>query len=112
MQGDDLAVEVGGRDLVIVDQIERAHARARQRLDHIAADPADAENRDACAVQLFHRFCAEQRFGARKLPVHSMPSRMSTAFATQLSQEQSILPVVTPLSSRQIVAPQRSRKSL
>ena len=53
--GQDLAVEVGEAHNIMVHQVQRPDARARQRLEGIAADPAEAEHGHAAAAQLFHR---------------------------------------------------------
>ena len=62
-RGDDLAVEIRQADLVVVDQIERAHAAADEPLTDIAAHAADAEHRDPRALELFHGFRAQQQLG-------------------------------------------------
>ena len=42
-RGENLPVDVRQAHPVVVDEIERTHAGARQRLDRIAAHAADAE---------------------------------------------------------------------
>ena len=59
---DQLPVEVGQADRVIVNQVERADPRAHQRLYHMAAHAADAKHRYTCPVQTLHRRLAEQHF--------------------------------------------------
>ena len=59
--GDDLAVEIRQADLVVVDQIERAHAAADEPLTDIAAHAADVEHGHARTLQLLHGLRAEQK---------------------------------------------------
>ena len=42
-RGEDLPVHIRQAHPVVIDEIERTHAGARQRLDRIAAHAADAE---------------------------------------------------------------------
>ena len=70
MGGDDLPVQVGQADFVVVDQVERPDAAARQRFDRIAADAADAEHRDPRMVQALHRLGAKLGLRACKLVNH------------------------------------------
>ena len=53
-RGENLAVQIRQTHPVIVDEIQRAHAAARQRLHRIAAHAADAEHRHAGAKQPIH----------------------------------------------------------
>ena len=69
--GDDLAVEVGQADLIVVDEVQRAHAAAGQRLNGIAAHAADAEDGHPAVVQFFHCFLAQQHLGTGILILHS-----------------------------------------
>ena len=68
--GDDLAVEVGQADLIIINQIQCPHAAARQRFHRVAAHAADAEHRHAGIVQFFHSFRAQQQLRAGILILH------------------------------------------
>ena len=67
---DDLPVEVGQADLIVIDEIQRAHAAACQRLDRVAAHAADAEHRHAGIVKLCHRVRAQQQLRAGILILH------------------------------------------
>ena len=69
--GDDLAIEVGQADLIVVDEVQRPHAAAGQRLNGIAAHAADAENGHPAVVQFFHCFLAQQQLGTGILILHS-----------------------------------------
>ena len=69
-RGDDLAVEIRQADLVVVDQIERAHAAADEPLTDIAAHAADAEHGHARTLQLLHGLRTEQKLRSRKLIEH------------------------------------------
>ena len=55
--GNDLTVQVGQADLVVVDKVQRPHA-------------ADAEHRHPGAVKLFHRLRTQQQLGAGILILH------------------------------------------
>ena len=59
MRGDDLAVQVGQADLVVVNNIQRAYAASCQCLDYIAADAADTEHRHAGVMQPLHSLGTE-----------------------------------------------------
>ena len=50
----DLAVEIGKANAVVVDQVERTDARPRKRFHNISADAADAENRHASGGKPLH----------------------------------------------------------
>ena len=45
VQCDNLTVQIGQADLIPVNQIQGAHAAPRQRLRHVPAYAADAEDR-------------------------------------------------------------------
>ena len=77
--GDDLAVQVGEADFVIVDQVESPHAAAGQRLDGVAAHAAHAEHGYAGIVQFGHCFRAQQQLGAGILVLHII-SPLGSAF--------------------------------
>jgi hypothetical protein len=77
--GDDLAVQVGQTDLVVVDQVEGTHAAAGQRLDGVAAHAAHAEHGYAGIVQFGHCFRAQQQLGAGILVLHII-SPLGSAF--------------------------------
>ena len=68
--GDDLAVQVGQADLVVVDEVEGTHAAAGQRLHGIAAHAAHAEHGHTGVVQLGHCLRAQQHLGAGILVLH------------------------------------------
>ena len=68
--GNDLAVQVGQADFVVVDEVQRTHTAACQRFDGIAAHAADAEHRHAGIVQFFHGFRAQQQLRAGILILH------------------------------------------
>ena len=68
--GDDLTVEVGQADLIVIDQIQCAHAAACQRLHRIAAHAADAKHCHPGVVQLFHSLCTQQQLGTGILILH------------------------------------------
>ena len=77
--GDDLAVQVGEADFVVVDQVESPHAAAGQRLDGVAAHAAHAEHGYAGIVQFGHCFRAQQQLGAGILVLHII-SPLGSAF--------------------------------
>ena len=58
--GDDLPVQIGQGNPVMVDQIQRADPCAGQRFHDIAAYAANAENGDPALLKLFHRFRTEE----------------------------------------------------
>ena len=68
---DNLAVQIGQTDLIVVDQIKGADAAARQRLAHIAAHAPDTENGHAGPGQAIHGGLAKEQLGSRKLVHHS-----------------------------------------
>ena len=68
--GDDLTVEVGQADLIVIDQIQCAHAAACQCLHRIAAHAADAKHCHPGVVQLFHSLCTQQQLGTGILILH------------------------------------------
>ena len=72
--GNDLAVEVGQADLIIVDEVQCAHTAAGQCLHRVAAHTADAKHGHAGIVQLFHCLCAQQQLGAGILILHCVLS--------------------------------------
>ena len=76
--GDDLAVQVGQTDLVIVDEVEGTHAAAGQRLHGIAAHSAHAEHSHAGVVQFGHCLRAQQHLGAGILVLHIVSPYFST----------------------------------
>ena len=57
---DDLAVEVGQGDGIIVHNIQGPDAAARQRLHDIAADTADTEDGDPGGSQSVHGHISKQ----------------------------------------------------
>ena len=60
MVRDELAVDVGEADLVVVKQVDGTNARARNCLRGIAADAADAEYGDACAGERIYCVCSNE----------------------------------------------------
>ena len=68
--GQDLAVQVGQADLVVIDKIKRADTAAHKRFTDIAAHAADAEHGHMRTLQLFHGLRAEQKLRSRKLIEH------------------------------------------
>ena len=58
---EDLAVDVCEADLIVVDQIQRADAAARQSLRRIAAHAADPKHGHTGMIQLFHGLRAEEK---------------------------------------------------
>ncbi|MPN64996.1 hypothetical protein SDC9_212775 [bioreactor metagenome] len=80
MKGDDLAVQVGQADTVIVKNVDSPYAAARQGFRGIPADSADTEHRHPCARKPLHSLAAQQQPGTRKLihyfsPVTECPGR-------------------------------------
>ena len=69
-EGDDLAVEVGDGDLVVIDEVEGSDAAAGQGFDHIATHAAHAEDGDTAAREHLHGWRAEQHAGTGKLVGH------------------------------------------
>ena len=69
----NLAVDVGQADLIVIDEVQRTDAAAGQGFDRIAADTADAEHGHPGFVQFFHGLVAKQQFRSRKLIEHSVP---------------------------------------
>ena len=61
VRGVNLAVDVGQTHLVIIDQVNRAHAGAHQRLHGIAAHAADAKHGNAGSGEFFHRLFSDQK---------------------------------------------------
>ena len=76
--GHDLTVQVGQADLVVIDEVQRTHTAAGQRLDGIAAHAADAKHCHTGTVQLFHCFLAQQQLGAGILILHKYTPYFST----------------------------------
>ena len=70
-RGEDLAVDVRQAHAVVVDEIERAHAGARQRLHRIAAHAADAEHRHTRLRQPLHGVLSQNELCAGKLIKHT-----------------------------------------
>ena len=69
----NLAVDIGQAHPVVVDQVERAHTGARQRLYGIAADAADAEDGNTASGKDLHCLAAEHQLGSGKLIEHGRP---------------------------------------
>ena len=65
-----MPIEVGQTDLIVIDQIQCAHAAACQRLHRVAAHTADAKHCHPGVVQLFHSLCTQQQLGAGILILH------------------------------------------
>ena len=70
MQRDELAVDVGEADLVVVKHVEIAYPRARKRLGGKAAHSADAEYGNASAGKRLHRLLAKQELRTGKFIEH------------------------------------------
>ena len=70
MQRDDLAVDVGQGHIVVVDQVDRAHAAAGQRLHRIAANTAHTEHSHPAFFQFIHCIRAQQKLRAGKFIQH------------------------------------------
>ena len=68
--GEDLAVQIGETHLVVVDQIQRAHAAAGQCLHCVAAHAADAEHRYPGGEKPLHGLAAHQQLRSGKLIQH------------------------------------------
>ena len=66
-RGDELAVEVGEADAVIVVEVDCADAAAHKSFRCIAAHAADAENRYTAGFQMRHGGGAEHEFRSGKL---------------------------------------------
>ena len=73
---DQLAVAVGERDLVVVDQRQLADACAGERLAGKRAHPAYAEHRNMGGGELFYGRCAEQQLCAGKFMQHGNTSQI------------------------------------
>ena len=63
MQGDDLSVDIGEADSIIVNYVDRTDAAPRETFGYIATDPAYAEDNDPAGVQLAHVRFSEQKLG-------------------------------------------------
>lgn len=66
-RGDELAVEVGEADAVIVVEVDCADAAAHKSFRCIAAHAADAENRYTAGFQMRYGGGAEHEFRSGKL---------------------------------------------
>ena len=64
---DDLPVEIGQTDLVIIDQVKCPDTAAHKCFTHISADTSDAEYCDSGLRELLHRLRPEQQLCSRKL---------------------------------------------
>ena len=60
MQRDELAVEIGEGDGVVVNERDGAHTRARQRLCRKASHAADAEDGDVTGGKNLHCLVSQQ----------------------------------------------------
>ena len=63
-RGNDLPVQVGQADLVIVDEVKMAHAAPHQSLTDITAHTADTEYSHSGIFQLLHGRFAEEKLGS------------------------------------------------
>ena len=63
---DKLAVAVGERNRIVVDQRQLAYAGARERFARERADTAHAEHGDMGRGERLDGLCAEQQLGAGK----------------------------------------------
>ncbi len=72
--GNQLPVQIGQADQIIVHQINGAHAGTHQRLHSEAADTADTEHNDSGLLQLFHGLLPQQQLGSGKLIQHDVSS--------------------------------------
>ena len=86
--GDDLAIQIGDADSVIVEQVDRAEAAAHQRLRGVAADAAHAEDRHAGRGEPAHPLAAQEQFRSRKLIHRTRPARKDCS--TQLQYNMSV----------------------
>ena len=66
MGGDDLPVDIGQTDPVVVNEINGTDAAAGQGLHRVTADAADAEDCHPGIFQPFHAGFAQQQFGSCK----------------------------------------------
>ena len=71
MGGDDLSVQVGQADLVVIDQVQGAHAAAGQSLHGVAPHAADAEDSHPGFGQGFHSGLSQQQLGSGKFIEHN-----------------------------------------
>ena len=69
--GDQLPVQIGQADQIIVHQIDGTHTGAHQRLHGEAAHTADTEHDDPGLLQLFHGLLPQQQLGSGKLIQHA-----------------------------------------
>ena len=65
--GNDLPVQIGQADLIIINQIKASNAAAHKRLADIAADSANAEHCHSCLLQFLHGLFSQQKLCPRKL---------------------------------------------
>ena len=77
MQREDLPVEVREGDRIAVDEHEGADAASYQRLEDVAAHPAQADHGHAGARELFHILLSEKHPRSGKLIRHVRPSDLS-----------------------------------
>ena len=62
LQGNNLPVPVRQAYLIIINNIQRAHAASGKRFHHIAAHTADTEHGHSGVLKLLHRLTSEEAF--------------------------------------------------
>src|SRR5699024_9786422 len=82
LRGNDLPVDVGTAHRIIVNENKRTHAASRQRLHHISADAADAEDRDPGGRQFPEAFLPDQHLCPLKTLFHLLPPLRTTVSST------------------------------
>ena len=85
MQRNELAVDVGKTNLVVVKHIDGADARAGDCLRGKATYPADAEDRNAGNRERLHRRLTKQQLRAGKFVEHEIITFLFVPFRTRKS---------------------------
>ena len=70
VEGDELTVQIGETDHVIVNKVDRPHAAPGQCLGAVAAHTADAEHGYPSAVECFNGFQSHLKAKTGKLVCH------------------------------------------
>ncbi len=76
--GDDLAVEVGERDVVVVDDVDGAYTGARERLHREPPYAAHAKDEDAGVLEALDAVLPQEQGRARELIEHRVYSYLPT----------------------------------
>ena len=77
VEGDELTVQIGETDHIIVNKVDRAHAAPGQRLGAVAAHAADTEHGYPSAVECFDGFRSYLKAKTGKLVCHGAKNLLS-----------------------------------